>query len=55
MPHADYELIGVLNEYPAVDVPGGVQIQLGDAYGGERRRLGRQRLCLAQVLGLGSP
>jgi len=30
---------GVLDEYPAVGVPGGVQLALGDAYGGEQRRL----------------
>jgi Ca-activated chloride channel family protein len=36
---APVELLGVLNNYPAVAVPGGVQVQLGDAYGGERRRL----------------
>ena len=29
----------VLNEFPITDVPGGMQIALGDAYGGERRRL----------------
>ncbi len=33
------ELLSVLNEYPATPVPGGVQVALGDAYGGERRRL----------------
>ncbi len=31
--------VGVLNDYPAVPVEGGVQIQLGDAYGEERRRV----------------
>ena len=29
----------VLNEYPITSVPGGMQIALGDAYGGERRRV----------------
>ena len=29
----------VLNEFPITDVPGGVQIALGDAYGSERRRV----------------
>ncbi|MFZ4718369.1 MAG: vWA domain-containing protein [Ilumatobacteraceae bacterium] len=29
----------VLNEYPATIVDGGVQLAMGDAYGGERRRL----------------
>jgi Ca-activated chloride channel family protein len=38
-PGADVELLGVLNEYPSISVPGGVQVQVGDAYGGERRRL----------------
>ncbi|MCZ7535031.1 MAG: VWA domain-containing protein [Acidimicrobiia bacterium] len=33
------ELLGVLNEYPIADVPGGLQVQLGDAYGSERRRV----------------
>jgi Ca-activated chloride channel family protein len=33
------ELIAVLNEYPITQTPGGVQLQLGDAYGGERRRI----------------
>jgi Ca-activated chloride channel family protein len=30
---------GVLNEFPVVHVDGGMQVQLGDAYGGERRRV----------------
>lgn len=30
---------GVLNEYPITQVPGGMQIALGDAYGDERRRV----------------
>jgi Ca-activated chloride channel family protein len=38
-PAASVELLAVLNGYPQLAVPGGVQIQLGDAYGGERRRL----------------
>lgn len=33
------ELVGVLNDYPATPVPGGVQLALGDAYGGEERRV----------------
>ncbi len=33
------ELLGVLNEYPIADVPGGLQVQLGDAYGSEKRRV----------------
>ena len=33
------ELLGVLNEYPQVPVAGGVQLELGDAYAGEQRRI----------------
>ena len=29
----------ILNEYPTVSVPGGVQIQLGDSYAEDRRRV----------------
>jgi len=35
-------VVSVLNEYPSVRVPGGVQVTLGDAYAGETRRV-----CLA--------
>ena len=38
-PSANVEVLGVLNEYPQVAVPGGVQVQLGDAYGGETRTI----------------
>jgi len=38
-PLAGVEFLGVLNEYPSVAVPGGIQLELGDAYGGERRRI----------------
>jgi Ca-activated chloride channel family protein len=38
-PSDEVELIAVLNEYPMTAAQGGVQIQIGDAYGGERRRL----------------
>ena len=31
--------VAVLNEYPIVPVEGGLQVSLGDAYGGERRRV----------------
>lgn len=31
--------LGVMNEFPQVPVPGGIQVQLGDAYGNERRRV----------------
>jgi hypothetical protein len=33
------QVLGVLNEYPCVQVDGGIQAQLGDAYGGETRRV----------------
>lgn len=33
------EMLGVLNDYPVTEVPGGLQAQIGDAYGGEHRRL----------------
>jgi len=29
----------VLNEFPITDVPNGLQVAMGDAYGGERRKL----------------
>lgn len=38
-PEAEVRFLGVLNEFPTVPVPGGVQVQLGDAYGRERRRV----------------
>jgi len=38
-PSPEVEMVGILNEYPAVAVAGGVQVQLGDAYGDERRRV----------------
>ena len=33
------ELVGVLNDYPSLAVERGAQIELGDAYAGERRRV----------------
>ena len=33
------EIVGVLNDYPTSQVPGGIQVQIGDAYGDEVRRL----------------
>ena len=33
------DVVEILNEYPVVPVPGGLQVQLGDAYGGEHRRV----------------
>ena len=38
-PEAEVGFLGILNEFPLVPVEGGVQAQLGDAYGEERRRL----------------
>jgi Ca-activated chloride channel family protein len=38
-PSSEVAVVGVLNDYPAVGVGGGIQLQLGDAYGGERRRV----------------
>ena len=38
-PSTDVQLLGILNGFPQVAVPGGVQVSLGDAYGDERRRL----------------
>lgn len=35
----DVKFLGVLNDYPLVPVPGGVQVQLGDFYGSETRRI----------------
>jgi len=35
----DVEFVGILNEFPTVAVPGGVQVSLSDAYGDERRRV----------------
>ena len=38
-PISDVTFIGVLNEYPMVPMTSGVQVQLGDFYGGELRRV----------------
>jgi Ca-activated chloride channel homolog len=38
-PEPAVEFVGVLNEYPHSPVPGGVQISIGDAYAGEKRRI----------------
>lgn len=35
----DVALLSVLNDFPQLQVNGGVQLQLGDAYGDERRRV----------------
>ena len=38
-PSAAVAATAVLNEFPITDLPNGVQVALGDAYGGERRKL----------------
>jgi Ca-activated chloride channel family protein len=38
-PSHEVKMLGVLNEYPEIPVGGGVQMQLGDVYGEERRRV----------------
>ena len=38
-PAPEVEIVAVLNDFPAVAVPGGIQLALGDAYGGDRRRV----------------
>jgi len=38
-PTSDVQFLRVLNEYPSTPVPGGVQLNLGDAYGEESRRV----------------
>jgi Ca-activated chloride channel family protein len=38
-PGPSVEVVGVLNDYPSLRVERGVQVELGDAYAGERRRV----------------
>jgi Ca-activated chloride channel family protein len=38
-PADEVEILGILNDYPQTEVPGGVQVALGDAYAGESRRV----------------
>ena len=38
-PGLQVEVLEILNDRPLVPVPGGVQVELGDAYAGERRRV----------------
>lgn len=38
-PSKEVEVLGVLNDYPATPVTGGLQLQLGDAYADELRRV----------------
>ena len=51
-PGEDVQLLGMLNGFPQVAVGGGVQVQLGDAYGEERRRVVFQ-LHIAELAVLG--
>ena len=51
-PTDDVQVLGVLNEYPTVEVPGGLQANLGDAYGEEKRRVVFE-LHIAQLAALG--
>ena len=38
-PTEDVQLVGILNDFPAAAVEGGVQLVLGDAFGGQRLRV----------------
>src|SRR5207245_1369194 len=38
-PTADVKVLGILNDHSQVPVPGGVQVQLGDAFAEESRRV----------------
>jgi Ca-activated chloride channel family protein len=38
-PREHVRFVGVLNDFPSAAGPGGVQVELPDAYGGERRRV----------------
>ena len=38
-PAEQVQVLGILNDFPQLGVPGGVQVQLGDAFAGERRRV----------------
>jgi Ca-activated chloride channel family protein len=38
-PTSDVKLLGILNEYPVTEVPDGLQIHMGDAFGDDLRRL----------------
>ena len=38
-PSEEVKLLGVLNEYPSTSVQGGIQLNLGDAYGEDLRRI----------------
>lgn len=51
-PGADVEVVEVLNTHPSVGVPGGVQIQLGDAFAGQTIRV-VMKLRIPALAGLG--
>jgi Ca-activated chloride channel homolog len=38
-PNTHVQMLGILNDYPSTALPGGVQVALGDAYAGEKRRI----------------
>ncbi len=38
-PSAEVKIVGILNQYPATEVVGGIQLALGDAYADENRRV----------------
>ena len=46
------EVLGILNDYPAIGVDGGVQVQVGDVYAGQRLRV-VFRLHLPDLAALG--
>ena len=51
-PGADVEVVEVLNTHPSVGVPGGVQVQVGDAFAGQTIRV-VLRLRIPALAGLG--
>jgi Ca-activated chloride channel family protein len=51
-PTDDVNLLGILNEYPSIGVPGGVQVQLGDVFAKDRLRV-VLRLHVPSVASLG--
>jgi len=51
-PAREMQLLAVLNDYPSVAVEGGVQVQLGDAFSGQRLRL-VLRLHIPNLVSLG--
>ena len=51
-PTEEVQVLGVLNDFPAVPVPGGLQLQLGDAFAEEGRRVVFE-LLVPSLAGLG--